>query len=153
MIQAPMPLPHIIPTGTEQPEAMENTKSTIFTAALATPVSLSIWHYQDACNPSSCITFTHGPPWGRSRSSKAASAANTCGGLTCRGDNNWNPGAVWQRKRIQKFSTSGTSYRLNPHDQLGRFCVYGIYKWTMRVPTKENILTLSDANRGKNTQE
>ena len=34
------------------------------------------------------------------------------------------------------------SCRLNQHDQLGRFCVYGIYKRTLRAPTKENALVL-----------
>ena len=53
-----------------------------------------------------------------------------------------------------KPSTSCTSCRLNPHDQLGRLCVYGIYKRTLRVPTKENALVLKAVDTGgKNTQE
>ena len=39
-----------------------------------------------------------------------------------------------------KPPTSCTSYRLNPHDQLGRLCVYGIYVRALRAPTKENAL-------------
>ena len=38
--------------------------------------------------------------------------------------------------------TSCTSCRLNPHDQLGRLFVYGIYKSTLRAPTEENALVL-----------
>ena len=52
------------------------------------------------------------------------------------------------------FSTRCTSCRLNPHDQLGRLCVYGIYKRSLRAPTKENALVLIAADiGGKNTQE
>ena len=50
----------------------------------------------------------------------------------------WNPGEVWLRKKTQNLPTSCTSCRLNPHDQLSRLCVYGIYKRPLRVPTKEN---------------
>ena len=35
-----------------------------------------------------------------------------------------------------------TNGRLNPNDQLGRLCVYGIYKRTMKVSTKENAFSL-----------
>ena len=58
------------------------------------------------------------------------------------------------KEEDQNLSTSCTSYRLNPHDQLGRLCVYGIYKRTFRVPTKENVLVLTAIDiRGNNTQE
>ena len=44
--------------------------------------------------------------------------------------------------------------RLNPHDQLGRLCVYRIYKKSLRAPTKENTLVLIAVDTGgKNTQE
>ena len=47
-----------------------------------------------------------------------------------------------------------TNGRLNPHDQLGRLCVYGIYKRRPRAPTKENTLVLIAVDiGGKNTQE
>ena len=47
-----------------------------------------------------------------------------------------------------------TSFRLNPYDQLGRLCVYGIYKRTLRAPTKENALVLIAVDiGGKNTEE
>jgi len=36
--------------------------------------------------------------------------------------------AVWLRKKTQNLPTSCTSCRLNPHNQRGRLCVYGIYK-------------------------
>ena len=45
-------------------------------------------------------------------------------------------------------------YRLNPHNQLSRLCVYGIYKRSLRAPTKENALTLIVVDSGgKNIQE
>ena len=64
------------------------------------------------------------------------------------------PGAVQLRKKIQNLPTSCTNCRLNPHNQLGRFGVYGIYKRTLRPPTKENALVLIAVDiGGKNTQE
>ena len=64
------------------------------------------------------------------------------------------PRAVWLRKKTQNLQTSCTRCRLNPHDQLGRLCVYGIYKRTLRAPTKENTLVLTAVDiGGKNTQE
>ena len=45
-----------------------------------------------------------------------------------------------------------TSCRLNPHDQLGRLCVYEIYERPVRAPTKENALVLIAVDiGGKNT--
>ena len=45
-----------------------------------------------------------------------------------------------------------TNGRLNPHDQLGRLCVYGIYKRSLRAPTKENARVLIPVDAGgKNT--
>ena len=47
-----------------------------------------------------------------------------------------------------------TNGRLNPHDQLGRLCVYGIYKRSLRAPTKENALVLiAEDIGGENTEE
>ena len=43
---------------------------------------------------------------------------------------------------MENFSNSYTSFRINPHAQLGRLCVYGIYKRTVSVPTEENPLAL-----------
>ena len=44
------------------------------------------------------------------------------------------------------------SCRVNPQDQLGRLCVYGIYKRTLRILTKENALVLTAVDiGGKNT--
>ena len=55
---------------------------------------------------------------------------------------------------MQNLSTSCRSWRLNPHNQLGRLCVYGIYKRTLRAPTKENTLVLTAVDLGgKNIQE
>ena len=63
------------------------------------------------------------------------------------------PGAVWLRKKTQNLPTSCTSFRLNPHNQLGRLYVYGTYKMTLRAPTKENALVLIAVDiGGKNTQ-
>ena len=64
------------------------------------------------------------------------------------------PRAVWLRKKTQNLPTSCTSGRLNPRDQLGRLCVYGIYERSLRAPTKENALVLIAADiGGKNTLE
>ena len=44
--------------------------------------------------------------------------------------------------------------KIKPHDQLSRLCVYGIYKQSLRTPTKENTLFLIAVDiGGKNTQE
>ena len=44
--------------------------------------------------------------------------------------------------------------QINPHEKLGRLCVCRIYKWTSRVPTKENTLVLIAVDiGGKNTLE
>ena len=57
-------------------------------------------------------------------------------------------------KKTQNLPTSCTSCRFNPHDQLGRLCVYGMYKRTRRSPTKENALVLIAVDvGGKNTQD
>ena len=61
---------------------------------------------------------------------------------------------MWLRKKIQNFPTSCTSCRLNPRARLGRLCVYGIYKRTLRAPTKESTLILIAVDiGGKNTLE
>ena len=53
-----------------------------------------------------------------------------------------------------KHPTSCASCRLNPRDQLGRLCFYGIYKRSVRAPTKENTLALIAVDiGGKNTEE
>ena len=59
-----------------------------------------------------------------------------------------------KKGRRPKLPTSCRRCRLNPHSQLGRLCVYGIYKRTLKAPTKENTLLLIDMDTGgKNTQE
>jgi len=55
---------------------------------------------------------------------------------------------------IQYIPTRFTNFRLNPHNQLGRFCIYGIYKKILRVPTKVNALVLIAVDiGGKDKQE
>ena len=49
---------------------------------------------------------------------------------------------MWLKKKTQNLPTSCTSCGLNPHDQLGRLCVYGIYKRSLEAPTKEKALVL-----------
>jgi len=57
-------------------------------------------------------------------------------------------------KKTPNPPTTCTSCRLNPHDQLGRLCIYGIYKRSLRAPTKENAVVLIAADiGGKNTWE
>ena len=61
---------------------------------------------------------------------------------------------MWLRNKTQNLPTSCTSYRLNPHVQQGRLCVYEIYKKSLRAPTKENALVLIAVDiEGKNTGE
>ena len=57
------------------------------------------------------------------------------------------------KEEDQKPSISCTSCRLNPHDQLGKFHVYGIYKMILRAPTKENSLILIAVEIGGNTTQ
>ena len=58
------------------------------------------------------------------------------------------------KKKTQNLPTSCTSCRLNPHNQLSRLYVYGIYKRPLRAPTKENALVLIPVDiGGKNTKE
>jgi len=57
-------------------------------------------------------------------------------------------------EKDSNLPNSCISCRLNAHNQLGRCCVYGIYKRTLRAPTKENTLVLTAVDTGgKNTQE
>ena len=61
-------------------------------------------------------------------------------------------GTVWLRKVTQNLPASCTNCRLNPHDQLSKLCVYGIYKRPLRAPTRENALVLITVDiGGKNT--
>ena len=54
----------------------------------------------------------------------------------------------------KNLSTSCKSCRLNPHDQLARLYVYGIYKRSLRAPTKEKALVLIAVDtEGKYTEE
>ena len=58
------------------------------------------------------------------------------------------------KEEDQNLSSSCTSCRLNPHVQLDRLCVYGIYKRPLRALTKEITLVLIAMDiGGKNTQE
>ena len=55
------------------------------------------------------------------------------------------------RASVAKEEDSKTSHQ--PHNQLARLCVYGIYKRSLRVPTKENAVVLIAVDiGGKNTQ-
>ena len=64
------------------------------------------------------------------------------------------PRGEWLTKKTQSLPTSCTSCRLNPQDQLGRLCVYGIYKRSLRAPTKENALVLIAVDTGgRNAEE
>lgn len=48
------------------------------------------------------------------------------------------------RERMVNFRNSYTSFRINPHAQLGKLCVYGMYKRAVSVPTEENALEAVD---------
>ena len=58
------------------------------------------------------------------------------------------------KEEDQKASLSCTNCTLNLHDKLDRLFVYGIYKRTLRAPTKESTLVLIAVDLGgKNTQD
>ena len=38
--------------------------------------------------------------------------------------------------------------KLPTYDQLGRICTYGVYRKTVRIPTKENALVLTEVAIG-----
>ena len=64
------------------------------------------------------------------------------------------PSGCMAKHEDPKFSYLLKSCRLNPHNQLGRLYAYGMYKKTVRAPTKENALVLIAVDiGGKNTQE
>jgi len=64
------------------------------------------------------------------------------------------PRCSMAKEEDQNLPTSYTSCRLNPQDQPDRLCVYGIYKRTLRAPTKANTLVMTAVDIGdKNTQE
>ena len=52
------------------------------------------------------------------------------------------PRGSMARKKTQNLPTSCTSCRVNPHSQLGRLYVCGIYTSLLRAATKENALVL-----------
>ena len=131
-------------------------KSTVFSAALATN-PLSTWCCQNPCNPSSCTTSTPGPHRGKPKPSRAASGANPAEPPTHRGGKKITietQGQCGWERRPKTFPPAIKAGRLNPHNQRGRLCVYGIYKRSLRAPTKENTLVLIAVDiGGKNTQE
>ena len=63
------------------------------------------------------------------------------------------PSSSVAKEENPKPSHSSTCCRLNPHDQLGKFHVYGIYKMILRAPTKENSLILIAVEIGGNTTQ
>ena len=66
-----------------------------------------------------------------------------------------NPGAVWLRDRTQNLPTSGTSCRLNPHNQLGKLCVYEYTKGSWEVPQQKahyQMWTIEARRRGHRTR-
>ena len=65
-----------------------------------------------------------------------------------------NPRGSVAKGEDPKPPTSCTGCRLNPRDQPGRLCVYGIYNGSPRAPTKEKALVLIAVDiGGKNSQE
>ena len=104
------------------------------------PTPLSTWCCQNPCNPSSCTTSTPGPHW----------------------VNPSPPGQPWEQspvddphvemERKPQLKSRGSvakeddpkpfhqlySCTLSLHDKLDRLFVYGIYKRTLRAPTKKN---------------
>jgi len=58
----------------------------------------------------------------------------------------WKPRGSVTKEKDPKPSHQLYSCRLNPHDQLGRLCVCGIYKRSLRAPTKEDTQVLIAVN-------
>ena len=115
---------------------------------LPQPTPLSTWCRQNPCNPAAA------PPPHLALSGADPSLPGQPQEQTPVDISRGGPGAVWLRKKAQNPPTSWTSYRLNSHNQLGRLCVYGIYKRSLRAPTKENALVLIAVDAGgKNTEE
>ena len=112
------------------------------------PAPLRTWCCRNPCDPSSCMTSTPGPqganpsPPGQPQEQTPGDGPHAEVGIKPQ----VKPGVVWLRKKTQHLPTSSTSCRLNPHDQPGRLCVYGIYKRSLRAPTEENapVLTAAD---------
>ena len=66
----------------------------------------------------------------------------------------WKPRGSVAKVEDPKCSHQLYKIQIKSTDQLGRLCVYGIYKRTLRAPTKENALVLIAADiGGKNTKE
>jgi len=66
----------------------------------------------------------------------------------------WKPRGSVAKVEDPKRSHQLYKIQIKSTDQLGRLCVYGIYKRTLRAPTKENALVLIAADiGGKNTKE
>ena len=63
------------------------------------------------------------------------------------------PRGTMAKEEDPKPSTSCTRYGLKPHDQLGRLCVYGTDKKTLRAPPKENAHVLIAVDTGGNSVE
>ena len=103
------------------------------------PTPLSTWCCQNPCDPSNCTTSTLGPHGAKPSPPGQPQKPNLSGRPPCRGGNKTTvetAGAVWLRKKTQNLPISCTSCKLNPHAQLGRLCVYGIYKRPLRAPRK-----------------
>ena len=89
------------------------------------------------CLPSVFVISTACPQWGQTQVLQEQTPVDNPNAEVGE-KNNWAPGAVWLRKKTESFSNSCTGWKLNPHNQLVRLCVCGIYKRAMSVPTKEH---------------
>ena len=72
-----------------------------------------------------------------------------------RWNHGWNPGAVWLWNRTQNRPISGTSCRLNPHNHLGKLCVYEYTKGHWEVPQQKahcQMWTLEARRRRRKTR-
>ena len=97
------------------------------------------WCCQNPCDPSSCSTPTPGPHRGKPKSSRAATGANPSG----------RPGGS-----VPKEEDPTPPHELCKLQVKSGLCVYGIYKGSLRAPTRESALVLIALDTGgKNTQE
>ena len=120
-------------------------QSTIFPAALAVN-SLEYLVLPEPLQPKQLHHSTPGPHRGELKSSRTTLGANPSGQPTCRGGNKTTietqgPGqpslASVAKEEDTKLSHQLYKLQIKSTYHLGRLCVYGIFKRSLRVPTKE----------------
>ena len=107
---------------------------------------LCTWHHQGPCDPSSCTTSTLSPHWGRHKSSREASRANSY---------RWPTVEVGIKPQLSSRAGVAMEENQKAFHQLCKLEIkstwstrWTTYKKTMTVLTKENALALAAADTG-----